>query len=78
VLSLVLLLMLTASRETNPLEERISAAYQMSVQECGQFNKGDEDCIKTQFLENYRYYIAKSVPSGNGPPGTPGPKGGWK
>jgi hypothetical protein len=78
MLSIMLLLMLITDRETTPLEERISAAYQMSVHECKQFNEGDEGCVKTQFLANYRYYVVKDVPSGNGPPGTPGPKGGWK
>jgi len=55
------------------LKTQILATYEKSMQECDISYRGQEDCVKTQFALNYRYYVLKDQQSYTGPPGVPGP-----
>lgn len=57
------------------LKTQILATYEKSMQECDISYRGQEDCVKTQFALNYRYYVLKDQ-SFAGPPGIPGPTSG--
>ena len=89
---LVLLIALTLLRTTKPwgahadtinniaqaegLKTQILEIYQKSVRECDVSYGGQEDCVKTQFALNYRYYVLKDQQSFTGAPGVPGPTSG--
>lgn len=54
------------------LEAKIHSIYEKSVKECAAFRALDQDCVKTQFAENYRWEIIRDRDS-IGAPGVPGP-----
>jgi hypothetical protein len=65
-----------ASQTTAPvgtLQEQINDIYKQSVAECAVSYPGDSECVKTQFLLNYRW---RFVDDSTGPPGAPGPVSG--
>lgn len=54
------------------LKAEIDALYVRSVSECSRYRQGDENCVKTQFLENYQWFVIHQDML-VGPPGVPGP-----
>jgi len=80
VLGVVGLVVGTASNRTHrwapaaaaSLRPQIESIYERSVRECAVFRAGDQDCIKTQFADNYRWEVIKDH-SAVGAPGVPGP-----
>ena len=55
----------------NDLRDQILSIYDKSANECSASLHDQTACVKHQFFLNYRYYVVKDVPSGNGAPGVP-------
>src|SRR4030081_2219221 len=77
----VIVLTLAAGQSKAPdwkadLRMSIEAILARSIGECASFYAGDRNCVESQFLENFPFYLLRTDCSGiAGHPGIPGPPG---
>ena len=54
------------------LKSQIDSIYVKSVKECSAFFAGNEECVKRQFSDNYRWEVVQDQDRVVGAPGVPG------